>query len=377
MNRRELLRATAGTVAFLSVSTTNATSTTAADEGSRQHKPGKTLSTRFTQKAGIRHPFICAGMGFVCDKVDLCIAVSKAGGVGALSASLLSPMDLREKIRQVKAATSNPFHINFLTLFPHDEQLKVCIEEKVPAVSFHFGLPSQVEVTSLQSAGVAIWTQIGSVDDAKEARVLGVDAIVVQGGEAGGHTYDGMPISALLPAVRDAVDDTLLFAAGGIADGRTAAAALAAGADAIWVGTLMVATTEANAHQEYKRKLVEAEGEQTIVTGVYGPENSRFNPMRVLENETINTWQNRVQDIPKDRSHLEPIGSTLFAGQKIPVKPFDTLVLVPETTGDLSQMPMLAGQGVGLVKDIQPTETVIETVMNDAASVVERQSVVS
>ena len=175
---------------------------------------------------------------------------------------------------------------------------------------------------------------------------------------------------ALLPAVRDVIGDKLLIAAGGISDGRGVAAALAAGADGVMVGTRLVATPEANAHEDYKQRLVKASGEDTVITHVYGPEFSAFNPMRVIRNETTSKWENRIAELPHDRSHLETIGRTLFAGQEKEVKPFDSIIPVRDTTGDFEQMPMLAGQGVGLVKKIEPAGDIIENMLDEAATVV-------
>ena len=369
MKRREVLRLTAGTAAAMSVVTFAKDSTDNNKSNSAQSR--KTIATRLTDAMNIQHPFVCAGMGMVCDTTELGIAVARAGGVGAIAGSLLSPAVLRKRIAEIRAATDKPFHINFLSVFPHEPQVQVCIEQKVPIVSFHFGVPGAEIVKRLQAANISVWVQVGSVADAKKASDAGADGIIAQGNEAGGHTFVGMPLLALLPAIRDVIADKLLLGAGGIADGRTTAAALASGADGVWVGTRLVATTEANAHPEYKRRLVEAHGEDTIITHVYGPEFPAFNPMRVINNDTVTTWQDRVNELPKDRSQYKSIGRTLFAGQEQDVKPFDSIIPVRETTGDFEQMPMLAGQGVGLVNNIEPAQVVVEKLMHDAATVVE------
>jgi NAD(P)H-dependent flavin oxidoreductase YrpB (nitropropane dioxygenase family) len=180
-----------------------------------------------------------------------------------------------------------------------------------------------------------------------------------------------MPLLALLPAVRDVVGDRLVLGAGGIADGRTAAAVLASGADGIMLGTRLVATSEANAHDEYKRRLVEASGEDTVITHVYGPERPALNPMRIIRNQTVTSWQNRLDEIPKNRADLKPIGQNLFASQQIAVKPFDSIVPVRETSGDFEQMPILAGQGVRLINKVVSANEIIKKLMNEAVLVVE------
>jgi enoyl-[acyl-carrier protein] reductase II len=322
---------------------------------------------RFTTRFKIKFPFVCAGMAFICEKPSLCAAVSKAGGMGAITASLLSPDELSTAIDAVRTITRNPFHINFLAIFPHDEHIKVCIAKQVAAVSFHWGNPSATTVKALKAAKIAIWSQVGSVDAARAAVKAGCDGVVAQGNEAGGHNYGGLPLMALVPLVRDVIGDKLLLAAGGIADGRGMAAALALGADGVWVGTRMVATTESNAHPEYRKRLVKASAEDTILSSVYGPENPGFNPMRMLKNETIAEWDSRIAQLPAKRDHLEPIGETLFAGQTIPVRPFDAFVTVPETTGDFDLMPLLSGQGVGLITAVEPAGIVVKRMCSEAA----------
>lgn len=328
------------------------------------------IATNLTRRYGNKLPFVCAGMAFVCDTPDLCIATTKTGGIGALAGSLLSPDGLARAIDTIRAATSGPFHVNFLAIFPHDPHISVIIEKKVPIVSFHWGLPSPENLARLKAAGVSVWAQIGSAQAARDAVAAGCDAIVAQGNEAGGHNYGGLPLMALVPLVRDAVgQDVLVLAAGGIADGRGMAAALCLGADAVWVGTRMVATVESNAHPEFRARLVAASGENTVLTGVYGPEAPSFNPMRLLRNPTIDAWQGREAELPVDRSQMPTIGQTQFAGQMVPVRPFDAIVTVPETQGDFDQMPMLAGQGVGLITAVLSAAEVITSICEEADAI--------
>lgn len=328
------------------------------------------ISTALTRRFGTEFAFVCAGMAFVCDTPDLCIETTKAGGIAALAGSLLSPDALAQTIDTIRAETNGPFHVNLLAIFPHDAHLDVIIAKKVPIVSFHWGLPNDEDMARLRAAGVSVWAQVGSVADAQKAVAAGCDGIVAQGNEAGGHNYGGLPLLALVPLVRDAIGhDVLLLAAGGIADGRGMAAALCLGADGVWVGTRMVATEESNAHPEHRARLVAAAGDSTVLTGVYGPEAPGFNPMRLLRNATIDAWQHRLSELPTDRSAMSPIGQTRFAGQNIPVRPFDAIVTVPETTGDFDQMPMLSGQGVGLIHEILPAAAVVQSICRSADAI--------
>lgn len=336
----------------------------AAGAGAATQQGVPRLQTRFGRQSRSLHPLVCAGMAFVCDTPALALAVCRAGGVGSIAASLLSPATLRKHLQLLQTEVSAPFHVNFLTPFPHAEQLAVCVEQRVPVVSFHWGLPPQAEVDLLKRAGIQTWMQVGRVSDARRAHAMGFDCLMVQGSEAGGHNYGRLPLTTALSEVRDELGEgVVLLAAGGIVDGSTGAAAIMAGADGIVMGTRFVATEEANAHMEHKKRIVAARGSDTVLTGVYGPEQPDFNPMRVITNKTVETWQGRLDEIPHDRRHLPSIGTTMFAEQERPVKPFDSFSPVPETTGDFDQMPVLAGQGVGLIKDILPAADVVSRTM--------------
>src|SRR5260370_32145512 len=146
--------------------------------------------------------------------------------------------------------TAGPFGVNLITQFTEDAQLDVCIEERVSVVSFFWNDPPEFFIGRLQAAGVKVWMQVGSLQDAQEAVRCGVDAVVVQGTEAGGHNRSTGTVLSLVPAVVDAIAPVPVIAAGGIADGRGVVAALALGAEAVWVGTRLVASQEAYAHDE-------------------------------------------------------------------------------------------------------------------------------
>ncbi|MFK7957097.1 MAG: NAD(P)H-dependent flavin oxidoreductase [Lysobacterales bacterium] len=326
------------------------------------------ITTRFSTAHQLSHPFVCAGMAFVCDTPELAIAVGRAGAAGCLAGTLLSPTTLADRIQTIQSNTDGFFHVNLLTPFPHESHIDVCIAQQVPAVSFHWGHPDPATVNKLSEANIAVWVQVGNAIDAQQAVGYGASCIVAQGSEAGGHNYGQLPLSMLLAEIRLAVGDgPMVLGAGGIADGRTAAAALLAGADGVWVGTRMVATSQANAHPEYQRRLVAAGGSDTVLTGVYGPENPKFNPIRVVRNDTVDRWQHRLKDIPADRSAMTSIGRTRFGEGMIDIKPFDSFGPVPETTGPFDQMPIMAGQGVGLIQSVEPAGQVIQSMMAQAA----------
>jgi NAD(P)H-dependent flavin oxidoreductase YrpB (nitropropane dioxygenase family) len=322
-----------------------------------------------------RLPFIAAGMAFVGETAPLCVATCWAGGIGAIAGSFIGPDRLAAVIDEVRSKTDAPFHVNLLVNFPHDDLIDVLVAKKVPLVSFHWGRSSPENRAKLAQAGIGLWVQVGDLEGAKAALNAGADGLIAQGLEAGGHNFGTMPLLEFLPLLTRLVGDRLLIAAGGIADGASMAAALAAGADAVWVGTALVVTHECDAHESYKARLIAANGDCTELTRVYGPENMDFNPIRMLRNDTIRAWHCRADDVPKDRAHMQAYGETRFGGQISPVRPHDAFVPARETSGDFDLMPLLAGQGVGLVRAIEPAGAVIGRMCRDAAVILRGQAV--
>ncbi len=328
------------------------------------------ITTRLTERYGVSHPFAQAGMAFAGEKPELALAVAQAGGIGSIGVGFMPPDNLRQVIRHLRDTTENVFNINFITYFGNDEQVKVCAEERVPIVSFHWGHPPEHQLTALKDAGCSVWVQVGSVEDAETAADYGADLVVAQGWEAGGHNYGGLGTMALVPAMLDAVGDrSLVLAAGGIADARGVAGALALGADGVWVGTRLVASAEANVHPEHHRRLLASNGGDTVRTGVFGPEMPDFNPMRLLRCRVVDEFTDRLEDVPKERENEPVIGETVFLGQPHTKRRFDVILPTPETTGDWEEMAWLSGQGVGLVRDIRPAADIVNEMMQGAADI--------
>ncbi|MBT3701617.1 MAG: nitronate monooxygenase [Alphaproteobacteria bacterium] len=329
-----------------------------------------TISTRFSDAYGVKHPFACAGMAFVGMTPDLCIAVCKAGGIGALGVGLMPPDVLRMMIQGIKQAVDGPFNINFITIFTDPAYIDVCVEEQVPIVSFHWGNPPAEMLAKLKAAGIKIWEQVGSVEAAKTAVASGVDVVIAQGSEAGGHNYGSMPLFTLLPEVIDAAGGAMVLASGGIADGRAVAGALGLGADGVWVGTRLVASVEAFAHDDYKARLVAATGTDTTLSGIFGKAMPGFNPMRVLRNKVVAEYEGREGDAPEDTSGEPVVGHTNLGGEEMDLQRFTNFAPMPPTTGDFDEMPLLSGQGVGQIKAVEPAAQIVERMMADAAGIV-------
>ncbi|HEY2674353.1 MAG TPA: nitronate monooxygenase [Rugosimonospora sp.] len=332
-----------------------------------------TLHNRFTEAYGLATPIAAAGMGFVGMTPGLAIAVSNAGALGSLGVGLMPAPALTQTIAAIRAGTTAPFNVNFITVLTEQSQIDAVCAAGVAVASFHWGHPSRAWIDQLHAAGVRVFEQVGSVENARRAVDDGIDVVVAQGQEAGGHNYSTLPTFALVPLVVDAVAPALVLAAGGIADGRGLAAALMLGADGAWVGTRFVATDESEAHEGYKSRILAATGTDTLRTGMFGPDNPQFNPTRVLRNRVVREWQDRVDEIPAETSGLPVIGHMDLGGQTLEMHKFSYLIpMRGRTTGDLEEMALLAGQGVGLVTSIQPAATVVAQMTAQARAMLDR-----
>jgi len=332
------------------------------------------VRTQLTEAYGLEVPIVGAALGPVSGPA-LAAAVSEAGGMGtlgAVGAPLTSPAELRALIGAIRTRTRRPFGVNFITPLASPEHIDVCIELAVPVVSFHWGDPPAALIERLQSGGVKVWMQAGSVALARAAVRAGVDAVIAQGSEAGGSNRSTAAGLTLVPAVVDAITPIPVLAAGGIADGRGLAAALALGAVGGWVGTRLIATDEANAHPEYKRRVLAATVEDTALTTVfYGPERIR-RPVRALRNRVVQTWARREAHIPETLGCSQIVGWTTLGGRETPIHRFSTLLPTSGTTGDLDEMCLLAGESAALVRDVRPAGEVVRGMAAEAALVIGR-----
>jgi NAD(P)H-dependent flavin oxidoreductase YrpB (nitropropane dioxygenase family) len=329
------------------------------------------FTTRITRDYDIEEPIICAGMGFV-GMPPLAAAVSNAGAMGTLGTATMPADAVRELIRTTRTLTSRPFGVNFITQFTTETHIDVCIEERVPVVSFHWNDPPAAFIKRLRANGIKVWMQVGSLEMAHRAAEIGVDALIVQGSEAGGHNRSVATTMTLLPAIFSALAPLPMIAAGGIADGRGLVAALALGADAVWVGTRFLASNEAYAHEEYKRRVLEAAIDDTVLTTLFGVEWPGAQA-RVLRNRVANQWVGRESAIPAPVEPPELIGHTVLGGNRIPLPKFSALLPTPETTGDFDEMCMVMGESVGLIKDIKPAGEIVREMAEEAEWIIQER----
>jgi enoyl-[acyl-carrier protein] reductase II len=329
------------------------------------------LQTRLTQEYGLRHPFVGAGMGFIAHE-QLAAAVTNAGGLGVLGASPDPPDSLPVMVERLRTLTSGPFGVDLICaetgLGPAstDGHIDLCVQLDVPLVVFHHDRPPAHWVNTLRAAGIRVWMQASSPELAAAAIGLGVNGIVAQGSEAGGHARGRIPLHALLRTIRHEWPDMLLLGAGGISDGTAAAAALRAGAEGVWVGTALVAAVEANAHPEYKRRLIDSPG-STLRTNAFGPEWPN-QPYRLLATRAV---QSAEASMPSaEPQEHDPIGRTRLFPHSANM-PYDmpirsALPPTPETSGDWESMVYPAGEGVGAVRSTAPAAEIIRQIMSQA-----------
>jgi enoyl-[acyl-carrier protein] reductase II len=245
-----------------------------------------------TTLLGIEHPVMLAGMGGV-SYAPLVAAVSEAGGFGCLGASTMGPEGMVAEMRLVKSLTNRSFGVDLLTPMPGDleRQVGMLIDEGASVFVAALGVPASV-IQQCHDAGLLVVNMCGKVDHARRAVDAGCDVVVAQGTEAGGHTGT-VATMPLVPQVVDAVGEHVpVVAAGGIFDGRGLAAALALGADGVWVGTRFIATPEARAVSGYKEALVAAREDATVVSKAYSGKT-----MRVLRNDYTAYFEEHADEL--------------------------------------------------------------------------------
>jgi NAD(P)H-dependent flavin oxidoreductase YrpB (nitropropane dioxygenase family) len=329
------------------------------------------MRTQLCDTLGIDYPIISAPMGPDLSGPELVAAVSNAGGLGLLQAQLCPLPLFRQQIQQVRTLTDRPFGVNLILHFPVEEHVAICIEERVPVLSFFWGDPSPY-VGRTHAAGIRVFHQVGSVSEAQHAVRAGIDVVVAQGWEAGGHVRGEVSTLVLIPKVVDAIAPTPVVAAGGIADARGLVAALALGAEAAMLGTRFLATPETRAHPRYKQKLLEAAEEATVRTILFGHGWPNA-PHRTLRTAFVQQWLGNEARGQESRPDEPVIGRTAIAGQEIPMLRFMGFPPNRDATGDIDSMDLLAGQSVGLVREIKPAGQIIRELIEDARRIIDRR----
>lgn len=309
------------------------------------------FKTKLTEMLNIEYPIIQGGMAWVANH-KLAAAVSEAGGLGIIGAGSLPGESIREEIRKLKKLTNKPFGVNIMLMSPHAEDIVgIICEEGVPVVTTGAGSPGKY-VSKLKEHNVKIIPVVPTVSLARRLEKLGVDALIVEGTEAGGHIGE-LATMPLVPQVVDKVNIPVI-AAGGIADGRGLIAALSLGACGVQMGTRFVCSKETDIHENYKEEIIRANERDALVVG-----RSTGHPIRSLKNKYTSEF-----------FKLEKTDMDLMELEKFSIGRLKKAV----TSGDIENGSLMAGQISGMIKDIKPCKDIIEDIIKEASSVLDSLS---
>ncbi len=298
----------------------------------------------------------------------LAAAVSNAGGLGTLALAGYDSESARRLVQETRASTQRPFSVNFVLSQPFNEALDVCLEEGVPVISLFWGDVAGL-VERIHSAGAHVILQVGDKQEAKIAAEAGVDIILAQGWEAGGHVRGDIATLPLIPSVVDAVTPLPVVAAGGIADGRGLAAVLALGAAGAWIGTRFLASDEAPVHPHYRKRIFQGTGGDTVHTTLFDV-GWRNAPHRVLRNSTFTEWENAGRPPSGQRPGEGDVVAHDALGRPVPRYGFFSAV--DGHDGDIEAFPLWSGQAVDLVLRQQPASEIVREIAEEAEATLSR-----
>ena len=301
------------------------------------------FTTRICKLLNIKYPIIQGGMAWVATH-ELAVAVSEAGGLGIIAAGGLPPEVVRKEIRNFKKKSNKPFGVNIMLMSPYAEDIVgIICEERVPVVTTGAGNPGKY-INKFKEYNIKVIPVVPTVSLAKRLERIGVDAIIAEGTEAGGHIGE-MTTMALIPQIVDAVDIPVI-AAGGIGDGRGFLAALSLGAEGVQMGTRFVCSIECMAHINYKERIIKSKDRDAVVIG-----RSTGRPIRTLKNE----FTREYLELERKGTSFEEL-ERLGAGRlKLAVK-----------DGDIATGSVMAGQIAGLIDDIKTCKEIIEDIISSA-----------
>jgi NAD(P)H-dependent flavin oxidoreductase YrpB (nitropropane dioxygenase family) len=327
------------------------------------------FSTSITRTFGLTTPIANAGMAMIA-RPALAAAVCEAGGLGTIGSDINPPDILRDLVRQTEALTKKPFGVDLIGDFVSNEHISVLIEEQVALAIFFWTLPTVEHVQRLKQVGVRVWMQIGRVAEAEQAVALEAEALIVQGAEAGGHNRAEASTMTLFPRIRRRFPRLPLLAGGGIVDGRTMAAALVLGADAVWCGSRFLASQEAEAHDAYKARVLSADVGDTAILSIYGPE-WPGQAMRAIVNDGARAALGRESEAIGEAAG-QIIGSTVLNGHTIPAPRYSAILPTRDFEGDIKQTCLTAGQSAGNIDEILPAGEIVRRMTNEAKAALNR-----
>lgn len=325
---------------------------------------------------GIDVPILSVGFGASATP-ELAAAVSNAGGCGVLGLGI--PLEhVRDRIRKTRELTDRPFGGNFIIASlgsPHatDEQragrragIEAAIAERIPVIVLFWGDPAPF-VGPAHRNGVKVLIQVGSAEEAAAAARAGVDAVIIQGTEAGGHNRATRSIWDVLPDAVAAAAPTPVLASGGVGDGAGLARVLRLGGQGVSLGTRFVASEEAWIHPDYKRRVVAASASDTSLTPDLYDIGWRDAPHRTLKNKTFAEWDAAGRPAPGSRPHEgETIGTSHLPWGDLVVKRYTSAMIDRTFDGNIEYASLWAGESVDVVKDIKPAAEIVRELVREA-----------
>jgi len=326
------------------------------------------LKTRICDLLGIELPIVSAGMGGVALS-RLAAAVSEAGGLGTIALAGFTPDAIHDEISAARGLTSKPIAVNLLVPFILPGVLEAVMRAPVNAITLFWGDPAEWIPKAKGSRAKVIW-QCGSAAEAQAAARAGADAIIAQGFEAGGHVRGTITTLALIPEVRDAIGDLPMLAAGGFADGRGLAAALALGADGAVFGTRFVAAEETAAHPIYKARVTQAHAADTLHTTLYdiGWPNA---PHRVIRTAMVEEWERAGRPATGKRpGEGQKIATMRGRGVEVDLVRYAVSTPSNYVEGEIEALPFYAGQSCTQVRDIMPAAQIVRRIASEAREVI-------
>ena len=304
---------------------------------------------KLNELLGIKYPLIQGGMANIATG-EFAASVSNAGALGLIGAGGMDTATLKKNIEICRSLTDKPFGVNIMLMNPcADEMAQLVIDEKVPVVTTGAGNPGKY-VAAWKEAGIKVLPVVPSVALAKRLEKYNVEAVIVEGTEAGGHIGD-LTTMALVPQVVEAVNIPVI-AAGGIASGKQVLAAYALGACGVQVGTCLLASEECPIHENYKQAIVKAKDTSTTVTGRIGG-----TPVRIIKNKMAKEYIKREKE-----------GAGMEELEKYTLGSLRKAVL----EGDVDNGSLMAGQVAGMVNEIQPVATIIKNLFDDCKNELNR-----
>lgn len=302
------------------------------------------MNNRITSLFEIEYPIIQAGMIW-CSPWQLAAAVSNAGGLGIIGSGSMYPEVLKEHVEKCKKATDKPFAVNIPLLYPNiEEHVQTIIDYKVPIVFSSAGNP-KTWTPVLKEHGIKVVHVVSSAKFALKAQAAGVDAVVAEGFEAGGHNgREETTTMCLIPLVKDAVDIPVI-AAGGIGDGRAIAAAMALGAEAVQIGSRFAASQESSAHLNFKNKIVDTKEGDTVLTL------KELAPVRLIKNSFYDLVQQGYQRGATKEELAEILGRARAKKGMF--------------EGDLENGELEIGQVAAMINDVLPAQEIFNNLLEE------------